>query len=111
MSNAIAGVKDPVTNAAFKFDVIGFDACLMAMYETSAVLTPCANFLLASQLLEPGTGWDYSALNSLVRGVTAANAAVNPATGFTEKQVADLLIQAYVVSCAQGRGAMTAQLA
>ncbi|TNF32420.1 MAG: hypothetical protein EP329_10245 [Deltaproteobacteria bacterium] len=44
-----------------RFDAIGFDACLMANYETATVLRPFAEYLLASEELEPGHGWDYRA--------------------------------------------------
>ena len=46
-----------------KLDLLGFDACLMATYEVASTLAPLADRLLASQELEPGHGWDYSALS------------------------------------------------
>lgn len=48
-----------------KLDLLGFDACLMATYEVASTLAPLADRLLASQELEPGHGWDYSALQIL----------------------------------------------
>jgi hypothetical protein len=59
------GLVNPVDNSPVKFDIIGFDACLMAMYEVAAALQPFARYLLASQLLEPGHGWDYKSLGDL----------------------------------------------
>ena len=44
-----------------KLDLLGFDACLMATYEVASTLAPLADRLLASQELEPGHGWDYTA--------------------------------------------------
>ncbi len=41
------------------FEVIGFDACLMATLETAAILEPYANYLIASEETEPDSGWDY----------------------------------------------------
>ncbi len=41
------------------FDFIGFDACLMATIETASTLAPYSNYLVASQELEPGGGWNY----------------------------------------------------
>ena len=49
-----------------KFDLLGFDACLMATYEVASTLADRADRLLASQELEPGHGWDYTALQSVV---------------------------------------------
>jgi len=46
-----------------KFDMLGFDACLMATYEVASTLAPRADRLVASQELEPGHGWDYTALD------------------------------------------------
>lgn len=43
-----------------KFELIGFDACLMATIETANMLVPYANYMIASQELEPGHGWDYT---------------------------------------------------
>jgi Clostripain family. len=41
------------------FDLIGFDACLMASVETACVFAPYAEVLVASEEVEPGSGWDY----------------------------------------------------
>lgn len=48
-----------------KFDLLGFDACLMANYEVASAVAPLADRMVASQELEPGHGWDYSALQTL----------------------------------------------
>ncbi len=42
-----------------KFDLIGFDACLMANIETASILEPYAKYMVASEEVEPGGGWDY----------------------------------------------------
>lgn len=41
-------------------DVFGFDTCLMGHIETAYQLKGQANFLVASEELEPGDGWDYN---------------------------------------------------
>lgn len=48
-----------------KLEWIGFDACLMAGIETADVLSPYANYMIASQESEPGWGWDYSFLDDI----------------------------------------------
>lgn len=93
----LAGVTNPVTGQPLKLDIIGFDACLMAMYEVGSVMAPYAHYLLASELLEPGTGWDYSSLGRLVKGTLWSGAAVNPAVGHNEADLADLLINSFMV--------------
>lgn len=50
-----------------KFDFIGFDTCLMATVETANMLVPYADYMVASEELEPGTGWDYSAWLSAIK--------------------------------------------
>jgi hypothetical protein len=43
-------------------DIIGMDACLMAMVEVAYQLRNNATFLVASQEVEPMAGWDYTRL-------------------------------------------------
>ena len=42
------------------FDLIGFDACLMATLETAIVLEPYADYMIASEEVEPVIGWYYT---------------------------------------------------
>jgi hypothetical protein len=49
------------TKGVTKLDIIGFDACLMATIEVAEAMKPYANYLLASEEVEPGHGWDWSA--------------------------------------------------
>lgn len=54
-----------------RLDFIGFDACLMGTYETAAQLSAHADYLIASEETEPGSGWDYTAIGTaLGRGVS-----------------------------------------
>lgn len=48
-----------------KFEFIGFDACLMASVEIGYYLRNYADYLLASEELEIGWGWDYTVLEGL----------------------------------------------
>ena len=47
------------------FDLIGFDACLMASVEVAKVIEPHANYMIASEELEPGHGWLWSSVIEL----------------------------------------------
>jgi len=40
-------------------DILGFDACLMGMFEVAYQLRNQANFIVGSQFVEPASGWDY----------------------------------------------------
>ena len=42
-----------------KFDIVGFDACLMASIEMASVLEPYSKYMVASEEVEPGGGWNY----------------------------------------------------
>ena len=48
-----------------KFSFIGLDACLMGNIELVAALEEKAEYLIASEELEPESGYDYSWLCSL----------------------------------------------
>lgn len=41
------------------YEIVGFDACLMANIDTAAIFDDYARYMVASQDVEPGTGWDY----------------------------------------------------
>ena len=45
-----------------KIDIVGFDACQMAMIELANELSPSVRYMIASQEREYKNGWDYKAL-------------------------------------------------
>ncbi|MGN0330792.1 MAG: clostripain-related cysteine peptidase [Kineothrix sp.] len=47
-------------------DFVGFDACLMGTVETACMLEPYADYLIASEEMEPGSGWYYTDWLSLL---------------------------------------------
>lgn len=53
-------IERALFNSGCEFDFIGFDACLMATLETAFVVEPYADYLIASEELEPGIGWYYT---------------------------------------------------
>ena len=58
-----------------KFELVGFDACLMANIETATGIKDYAAYMVASEELEPGHGWDYtSALQALNKKPTSTGA-------------------------------------
>lgn len=88
-------VMDCLTTAELKealqgkhFDLIGFDACLMATNETAAAVKDAADYMLASEEIEPTGGWDYVAL--------AENFSLNKSTEDIGRAVCD----AYIEKCA-----------
>ena len=53
-------IATALKNGGCNFDMIGFDACLMATLETAIVLEPSADYMIASEEVEPGIGWHYT---------------------------------------------------
>ncbi len=53
-------IATALKNSGCSFDLVGFDACLMATLETAIVLEPCADYMIASEEVEPGIGWYYT---------------------------------------------------
>lgn len=52
--------------ADLSLEFLGFDSCLMASLEIADAVSPYASYLVASQEIEPGQGWDYTSwLNAL----------------------------------------------
>jgi len=58
----LAEMKSAFSQSKKRYDLIGFDACLMSMTEVAVVLEPYAGLLVASEETEPGSGWEYAAL-------------------------------------------------
>lgn len=56
----LAEINQALKKAGVTFDFVGFDACLMATLETALMLTPYADYLIASEETEPGVGWYYT---------------------------------------------------
>ena len=42
------------------FELIGFDACLMATFDTANTIHGLAKYMVASEEVEPGNGWEYT---------------------------------------------------
>ncbi len=56
----LAEINQALEDADVAFDFIGFDACLMATLETALMLSPYADYMIASEETEPGVGWYYT---------------------------------------------------
>ncbi len=53
-------IGEALDGAGVLFDFVGFDACLMGTVETAYMLEPYADYLIASEEMEAGTGWYYT---------------------------------------------------
>ena len=71
-----------------RFEMIGFDACLMGQIEVFASLAPYSNYMVASEEVIPAYGWSYAAwLGQLAR---------NP--GMDGRGVSQAIVSTYVVT-------------
>jgi clostripain len=66
-------------------DVIGFDACLMAMVETAYAMRDVASIMVASEELEPGSGWQYDTWLGVLSSQPQASG----------REVAQMAVQSY----------------
>lgn len=67
-------------NPKSQFELVGFDACLMATLEVAQAFKGTARYLAASQDIEPGTGWNWTAfLNHIVSNPGADGASIGGA--------------------------------
>ena len=70
-SMSVDKIASAIKATGVKFDIIGFDACLMQNAETAYALTPYADYMIASEETEPGTGWAYTNwMNALVKNTS-----------------------------------------
>jgi len=67
----IGEINSALYAAGVKFDFIGFDACLMATAETAFMLDQHADYMIASQRVEPGEGWYYTDFISALKDDTS----------------------------------------
>ncbi|MEI8095782.1 MAG: clostripain-related cysteine peptidase [Spirochaetales bacterium] len=90
----LAGLTSAITDglkggAVKQLDLLGFDACLMATYEVARAVRPLAKYLLASEELEPGHGWDYSVLTALAKNPNTEALGKTIIKGFADSSTAE----------------------
>lgn len=63
------------TSEKVTFEITGYDACLMATSEVAASLVQSSNYMVASEDVEPGAGWNYKAFLGYLNANPNANGA------------------------------------
>jgi hypothetical protein len=64
LPSVVAGVRAGMQAAGVSsLDIMGFDACLMASVGVAEHFHGLADYLLASEELEPGHGWDHTTID------------------------------------------------
>lgn len=71
------------------FEFVGFDACLMGTVEAANILAPHARYMIGSQELEPGYGWDYTTIGGYL--------AQNPSSDGA--QLGKVVVDSFFESC------------
>ena len=88
-SMTLPQIDQALGSAGVTFDWIGYDACLMSTLETALVSAKYADYLIASEEVEPGTGWYYTDwLNALSKNTSIAT-----------ESLGKTLIDSYVTAC------------
>ena len=80
------------TQMGKKIDIVGMDACFMAMTEVAYQIKDYADILVASEENEPGDGWPYDT----ILGQLVVNLATSP------KQLATDIVDKYIFSYPYG---------
>ena len=90
LRNAFSAVHQPSADNP-PFEIIGFDACLMATYDTVNTLDGFAKFMVGSEEVEPGLGWNYTGWVSAL--------AENPAMGGAK--IGQVICDTYYSACSE----------
>ncbi|MEG2097796.1 MAG: clostripain-related cysteine peptidase [Pseudoflavonifractor sp.] len=76
-------------------DIVGLDTCLMATVDTAATFAPFADYLVASEEVEPGNGWLYSG----IAGALAEDPTIAPLA------LSQVICDTYVTGCEEAETA------
>lgn len=56
---SLSEIEQGLAAPNIEYELVGFDTCLMATLELAGLVAPMANYMVASEEIEPGGGWDY----------------------------------------------------
>lgn len=87
IDTALTAASDVIPNG--KYDMIGYDACLMGSFETLAMTARHADYATAAMTVEGDNGWNYT---PVIDGIAKA---VNENKDYSGKDIATTEVQAY----------------
>lgn len=61
-SLSLAELRDVFAQSGHHAEIVGIDACLMSALDVAETVQPFAHYLVASQEVEPGCGWNYEGI-------------------------------------------------
>lgn len=79
-------------NERNKLEYIGFDACLMSSLEVAYQLRDYANYMIASEEVEPGGGWNYSFLRNITKGASAKDIGIDIINTYNDYYLTNSLV-------------------
>ncbi|MEG1721271.1 MAG: clostripain-related cysteine peptidase, partial [Pseudoflavonifractor sp.] len=94
LNQALSAVFTP-DEADRPLDIVGLDTCLMATVDTAATFAPFADYLVASEEVEPGNGWLYSG----IAGALAEDPTIAPLA------LSQVICDTYVTGCEEAETA------
>jgi len=112
----LAEISAALKSADCTFDWIGFDACLMATLETALVCNDYADYLVASEETEPGTGWYYTnwltnlSRNTSVDTVTLVKGLIDDFVATNKQASASPQVTLSLIDLAEMQGTVPAAL-
>lgn len=79
-------LEDGMVTLEKPFDIVGMDACLMAMIEVAYAIRHSTNILVGSENLEQGAGWNYF---DFITKLVASDGNLNP------QELAESIVKTY----------------
>lgn len=89
---SVPAIREALQNTQYitgsnKFELLGFDACLMGNLETVSTLQSFTNWYIGSEEQEPGHGWNYT---PIIQALNAADAS------FTGADLGKVIVDGFV---------------
>ncbi len=112
-SMTLTQINSALKSADCVFDWIGYDACLMATLENALVCNNYADYLIASEETEPGTGWYYTnwlnklSANTSISTPELAKVILDDYARVCKSQTANAKITLSLVDLAEMQGTVT----
>lgn len=91
-SSSVIDIQEAVKNSGVHFDIIGYDACLMAALNSAYSLKDYADYYVASEEFENGYGWDYKKIMETLaanKSISSRDLAIKITEIFQERYIND----------------------
>jgi hypothetical protein len=89
---SLSELDGALAEAGVMFDMIGFDCCLMSTVEIAFMAEKYADYMVASQRVEPGNGWFY----------TPWITALSRNTSIPSEDLCKVIVDSFIEECRDG---------